>query len=85
MPDAVTVYSIVTAARGLNPHVKVLVRARYLRESDLLEQVNPDAICYDEAEAATALSLLLRAHARADGYDRRHPPPKTGIDPTLLT
>ena len=56
------------AARGLNPAIKCLVRARYLSDRDLLEPANPDAVCFDEAEAATALSILLRAHARADGF-----------------
>ena len=60
----------INAARAQNPAIKTLVRARYLNERELLEQVSPDAVCYDEAEAATALSILLRAHARADGYDR---------------
>lgn len=67
LPDAAIAYSIVAAARGLNPGLKCLVRARYLSDRDRLEPVNPDAVCYDEAEAATALSVLLRAHAQADG------------------
>lgn len=68
LPEATVAYSIVNAARGLNPAIKCLVRARYLSDRDLLEPVNPDAVCFDEAEAATALSILLRAHARADGF-----------------
>jgi len=68
LPEASAAYAIVNAARALNPAIKCLVRARYLSDRDLLEPVNPDAVCYDEAEAATALSILLRAHARADGF-----------------
>jgi CPA2 family monovalent cation:H+ antiporter-2 len=77
MPEAALAHSIVTVARSINPEIKVLVRARYLNEADMLEQCGPDAICYDEAEAATALSMLLRAHARSDGYNPRAPAVRT--------
>jgi CPA2 family monovalent cation:H+ antiporter-2 len=68
LPEAGLAHAIVNAARALNPTIKCLVRARYLSDREQLEPVNPDAVCYDEAEAATALSVLLRAHARAEGF-----------------
>ncbi len=79
LPDAAVAFSILNAARALNPNIKTLVRARYLSDRELLEPVNPDAVCYDEAEAATALSVLLRAHARADGLrPAKKPAPTEG-------
>lgn len=71
LPDTAAGYAVITAARSLNPKIKTLVRARHLKDRELLEQVGPDAVCYDEAEAATALSILLRAHAKADGFTAR--------------
>ncbi len=80
LPDSATAFAIINAARAQNPGIKTLVRARYLNESDLLEQAGPDAVCYDEAEAATALSILLRAHARGDGHGRGRPKPKSNAE-----
>ena len=35
------------------------MRARYIREREELEQVGADAACFEEAEAAVALSKLV--------------------------
>ncbi len=51
--------AILTAARSLNPSVRVLVRARYLREREDLEQAGATAAIFEEAEAAVALARLV--------------------------
>jgi CPA2 family monovalent cation:H+ antiporter-2 len=66
LPDASQSLSVLTTARSLNPGIKVLARARYLAQGGMLEQAGADVVCYDEAESATALAVMLRAHAKAD-------------------
>ena len=41
--------------------------ARYLASGGALEEAGASAVCYDEAEAATALAVVLRAHLKASG------------------
>ncbi len=65
IPDPAAALTVLTAARELNPRIKVLARARYLADGGALEQAGADAVCYDEAEAATALGVVLRAHLKA--------------------
>ena len=65
MPDPVAGLAVLTAARELNPRIKVLARVRYLAGGGALEQAGADAVCYDEVEAATALGVVLRAHLKA--------------------
>jgi CPA2 family monovalent cation:H+ antiporter-2 len=57
---------LVTAAKLVNPGVKIFVRAHYLREREELEQAGADAACYEEAEAAIALSRLILFDTGAD-------------------
>jgi len=65
LPDAAVSVAVLTSARTLNSQIKVLARVRYLAQGGALEQAGADVVCYDEAEAATALSVVLRAHAKA--------------------
>ncbi len=44
----------------------MFVRAHYLREREELEQTGADAACYEEAEAAVALSRLVLFDTGAD-------------------
>jgi len=53
--------AIVMAARSLNPSARILVRARYLREREDLEQAGANAAVFEEAEAAVALARLVLA------------------------
>jgi monovalent cation:H+ antiporter-2, CPA2 family len=66
LPDTASSVAALTAARGMNPTLKVFARARYLAQGGALEQAGADAVCYDEAEAATALAVVLRAHIKAE-------------------
>lgn len=49
----------VMTARNLNPNARILVRARYLREREELEQAGASAAVFEEAEAAVALARLV--------------------------
>ena len=77
LPDATAGQTIVTVARRLNPQVKILMRARYLSQGELLLESGADAVCYDEAEVATApRSSCGRTSSRIvrpDRRKRRHP------------
>jgi hypothetical protein len=57
---------MIAAARQLNPTCRILVRARYLRERAELEQVGTTAECFEEVEAAVALTSLVLADLGKD-------------------
>jgi monovalent cation:H+ antiporter-2, CPA2 family len=80
LPDPGAGQTIVTVARRLNPNVRILMRARYLAQGELLMESGADAVCYDEAEVATALAVLLRAHLQGDGYIK----PPAGDQPVAM-
>lgn len=50
---------MIAAARALNPACRILVRARYLQERAELEQVGASAACFEEVEAAVALTAQV--------------------------
>lgn len=79
LPDAEANAAVVRAARELNPHIITLARARYLAVGGALEDAGADAVVYDEAEAATALALVLRAHLKASGAVAQKLDPARGI------
>lgn len=59
LPQSTDRAAIVATARHLNPKLKILVRARYLREREELEHVGATAAIFEEAEAAVALARLV--------------------------
>jgi CPA2 family monovalent cation:H+ antiporter-2 len=59
LPHSVNRTAMIAAARQLNPACRILVRARYLRERAELEQVGTSAVCFEEVEAAVALTRLV--------------------------
>jgi CPA2 family monovalent cation:H+ antiporter-2 len=61
LPHSANRNPLIAAAKLINPSVKVFVRARYLAEREELEQAGADSACYEEAEAAVALTRLLLA------------------------
>jgi CPA2 family monovalent cation:H+ antiporter-2 len=69
VPDLAVGVAVVTAARAMNPKLKILARARYQADGGTLEQSGADAVCYDEAEASTALSVVLRAQLKGDATE----------------
>ncbi len=78
LPDAGSSAMVVRAARELNPSIVALARARYIANGSVLEEAGADAVCYDEAEAATALAVVLRAHLKASGATARTAPEASG-------
>jgi monovalent cation:H+ antiporter-2, CPA2 family len=59
LPELMSRIPIIVEARLQNPEIKILVRARYLSEQALLEEIGATAVCYEEAEAAVALAAFL--------------------------
>ncbi len=75
MPDPDARIPVILAARELNPKARILVRAHYLAEKPILEELGATAV-YEEGEAAVALAgFLLREigadEARIDAEARR--------------
>lgn len=58
-PDLAARAQVISAARALNPAIKILSRAHYLSEKSALETLGVTAACYEEAEAAVGLATLL--------------------------
>ena len=69
LPHSVNRTPMIAAARQLNPGCRIFVRARYLRERGDLELVGTSAVCYEEVEAAVALTSLVLEDLKA-GPDR---------------
>ncbi|MDZ4658471.1 MAG: cation:proton antiporter [Bythopirellula sp.] len=65
LPMATGRTAIVAVARNLNPKVRILVRAHYLREREYLEQAGATAAVFEEGEAAVALARLVLADTGA--------------------
>lgn len=61
LPNASHRSAVVTASRAISSTVRIVVRARYLRERDELERTGASAAVFEEAEAAIALSRLVLA------------------------
>ena len=66
LPHSVNRVALVTAARQLNPKCRIFVRARYLKEREELVQVGAYAACFEEAEAAVALTAGVLADLGID-------------------
>ena len=66
LPHSTNRNPLIAAAKLINPELKVFVRARYISEREELAQVGADAVCFEEAEAAVALSKLVMADRGAD-------------------
>jgi CPA2 family monovalent cation:H+ antiporter-2 len=72
LPHSANRRALIAGARELNPTLRILVRARYLREGAELARAGADAACYEEVEAAVALArvLLLRTGTDEDTIRR---------------
>jgi CPA2 family monovalent cation:H+ antiporter-2 len=66
LPHSINRTPMVAAARQLGPGCRILVRARYLREREDLQQVGADAACFEEVEAAVALTARVLADLGKD-------------------
>jgi len=65
LPKTDIAVAVITAARALNPDIRVLTRARYLREREVLEDAGAMVISYDEAESAVGLAEVLLTEVKA--------------------
>ncbi len=65
LPKTDIAVAVITAARALNPEIRVLTRARYLREREALEDAGATVISYDEAESAVGLAEVLLTEVQA--------------------
>jgi CPA2 family monovalent cation:H+ antiporter-2 len=72
LPQATGRAAIVSVARNLNPKLRILVRAHYLRERERLEQVGATAAVFEEGEAAVALARLVLADTGASRESVEH-------------
>lgn len=61
LPHSTDRAAIVALCREMNPALRILVRARYLREREDLEQAGATAAVFEEVEAAVALARLVLA------------------------
>jgi len=63
---------VIRAARGLNPHVRVLARASYLRDVPALKEAGANSVYSGEAEVALAFieDILDRIGATPEQIDR---------------
>lgn len=59
LPNASHRAAVVTASRAISESVRIVVRARYLREREELERSGASAAVFEEAEAAVALARLV--------------------------
>jgi CPA2 family monovalent cation:H+ antiporter-2 len=59
LPHSVNRTPLIAAARQMSPRCRILVRARYLLEREELRQVGADAACFEEVEAAVALTARV--------------------------
>jgi CPA2 family monovalent cation:H+ antiporter-2 len=66
LPHSTNRVPLVTAARHLNPKVRILVRSRYLNEQQELERAGANWICIEEEEAAVALAQAVLAETGSD-------------------
>ena len=66
LPHSTNRVPLVTAARQMNPAVRILVRSRYLSEQRELESAGADWICIEEEEAAVALAQAVLTETGSD-------------------
>jgi len=66
LPHSINRIPLMTAARQLNSRCKIFIRARYIRERDELVQGGAYAACFEEAEAAVALTQGVLADLGID-------------------
>jgi CPA2 family monovalent cation:H+ antiporter-2 len=66
LPALASRIPVVITARDLNPNLRVLVRARYMREAPMLEEIGSDLVSFEEVEAAVALAGTMLREVGAD-------------------
>jgi len=59
LPDLASRIPVLAAARAQNPRVRIIVRAHYIGERAMLEEIGADVIAFEEAEVAVALARIV--------------------------
>ena len=63
--SSVETQPVIQAARELNPKIRILTRAKYLRESTALRDAGANAVFSSEGEIALSMSAFLVRQLRA--------------------
>lgn len=71
LPHSSDRFAVVSAARQLNPDIRILVRARYISERGDLNQAGASSVVFEEAEAALSLARLVLSETGASRADVR--------------
>ncbi len=66
LPHSASRAPLVRAARELNSGVHIIVRARYLKERDVLADAGADTVIFEEGEAGLALARHVMQHRGLD-------------------
>ena len=78
IPDVSLTAATVAAAMGLNPELRVLVRARFLNDKALLCSLGASAIAFEEEEVAKTLANLVLEDLKGDLAGACELPPRPG-------
>jgi monovalent cation:H+ antiporter-2, CPA2 family len=70
IPDTAVSTAIALAAREISPEIRIFARGRHVGDAETFERAGVVAVCYDEAEAATAMTVVLQADIKASGLGR---------------
>lgn len=68
MPDAASRSELISAARGLNPGLRIIVRAQYARDQASLKEYGDVEAVVDEIESAVALARLVLRDTGAEEH-----------------
>ena len=66
LPEAAARIPVIITAKDLNPQLRVLTRARFVREAPLLEEIGANQVSFEEVEGAVSLAALLLKEVGAD-------------------
>lgn len=67
LPDAAATVDTAVTARNMSDTIRILARARFLAEKDILKSVGVNAVAFEEAEIADALTRLVMDDVTACG------------------
>jgi CPA2 family monovalent cation:H+ antiporter-2 len=71
IPDTAVGVAVALAARELSRGLKIYARARHSGNAEMFERAGVVSVCYDEAEVATALTVVLQADIKAADLDQK--------------
>jgi voltage-gated potassium channel Kch len=71
VPDTAVGVTVALAARELSRELRIYARSRHSGNAEMFERAGVVSVCYDEAEVATALTVVLQADIKAAGFDQK--------------